>query len=142
MTGVQTCALPISGEMARFLGISVEAVQKQRRGIASKIAKEFKVVVVLKGHKTVVASPMGALYLNPTGNPGMATAGMGDVLTGMIAALIGQGLEPYVAAKVGVYLHGLSGDLASHRVGQVSLLASDVVEAIPSSFYHIGHRRD
>jgi NAD(P)H-hydrate epimerase len=125
---------PHSGEMARLLGISVDAVQRSRSHIAKKTAKELKAVVVLKGHRTVVAHPSGGLYVNQTGNPGMATAGMGDLLTGMIAALIGQGCDPFEAAKAGVYLHGLAGDLAARRIGQISLTAGDVLNAIPDAF--------
>jgi NAD(P)H-hydrate epimerase len=125
---------PHPGEMARLLGISTGQVQRDRLGVAKKAAKELKGVVVLKGHRTVVATPTGRSYVNSTGNPGMATAGMGDLLTGMIAALIGQGLDPFTAAKAGAYLHGLAGDLAARRIGQVSLTATDVLASIPDAF--------
>ncbi len=125
---------PHPGEMGRLLGVTTDQVQRDRSRIAEKAAKELKVVVVLKGHRTVVASPTGRTYVNSTGNPGMATAGMGDLLTGMIAALIGQGLEPFTAAKAGAYLHGLAGDLAARRIGQVSLTAGDVLASIPDAF--------
>ena len=125
---------PHPGEMGRLLGIRTEAVQRDRTGIARKVAKELRMVVVLKGHRTVVASPTGQTYVNRTGNPGMATGGMGDLLTGMIAALIGQGCDPFTAAKTGVYLHGLAGDLAVRRVGQLSLTAGDVLTALPHAF--------
>lgn len=125
---------PHPGEMGRLLGISTEEVQRRRVEIAVKVAKELKVVVVLKGRRTVVASPTGRSHINSTGNPGMATAGMGDLLTGMIGALIGQGLDPFVAAKAGAYLHGLAGDLAVRRVGQISLMAGDVLASIPDAF--------
>lgn len=128
---------PHPGEMARLLGVSIDAVQRNRSTIAKKTAKELKAVVVLKGHRTVVAHPSGKLTVNQTGNPGMATAGMGDLLTGMIAALIGQGLDPFEAAKAGVYLHGSAGDLAARKVGQVSLTASDVLAAIPDAFRRV-----
>lgn len=131
---------PHPGEMARLLGISVAEVQKNRGQLAKKTAKELKAVVVLKGHKTVVAHPSGKWYVNQTGNPGMATAGTGDLLTGMIAALIGQGLDPFAAAKAGVYLHGLAGDLAAKRVGQVGLIASDVLRTIPEAIRHAARK--
>ncbi len=128
---------PHPGEMAQLLGISVESVQRNRRRIVLQAAKALRLVVALKGHRTVVASATGKVYINRTGNPGMATAGMGDVLTGVIAALIGQGLDPFTAATAGVYVHGLAGDLAARRVGQVSLIASDLLEAIPDAFRKI-----
>ena len=128
---------PHPGEMSHLLGVSVESVQRNRTQIVKKVAKELRATVVLKGHKTVVASPNGQVYVNSTGNPGMATAGMGDVLTGMIAALIGQGLDSFTAAKASVYLHGLAGDIAAKQVGQVSLIASDVLSAIPDAFHRV-----
>lgn len=125
---------PHPGEMARLLGITTAAVQRDRSAVAAKAAKELNAVVVLKGHRTVVASPLGKRYGNTTGNPGMATAGAGDVLTGVIAALIGQGLPAFEAARAGVYLHGLAGDLAVRKVGQVSLTAGDVLSYLPAAF--------
>lgn len=124
---------PHPGEMARLLGVSIDAVQRNRSAIARKTAKELKAVVVLKGHRTAVAHPSGELYVNQTGNPGMATAGMGDLLTGMIAAFIGQGCDPFGAAKAGVYLHGLAGDIAAKRVGELGLIAGDLLSAIPGA---------
>jgi NAD(P)H-hydrate epimerase len=90
-------------------------------------------VVVLKGHRSLVATPAGELYVNPTGNPGMATGGSGDVLTGMIAALLAQGLEGRDAACCGVYLHGLAGDRAARRRGEVALVAGDLVDELPGA---------
>jgi NAD(P)H-hydrate epimerase len=90
-------------------------------------------VVLLKGHRTVITD--GQQYaLNSTGNPGMATAGAGDVLTGLITALVCQGLKPFAAARLGAYLHGLAGDLAAERVGQVALVATDLIESLPAAF--------
>lgn len=131
---------PHPGEMARLLTRSVEEIQRSRLSTAVETAKALRVVVVLKGHRTVVASPTGRRTINRTGNPGMATAGMGDLLTGMIAALIGQGLDPFDAAKAGVYLHGLAGDLAARHVRQVGLVASDVLLAIPDAFRAVSRR--
>ena len=130
----QLVLTPHPGEMARLLGISAAAVQRDRAATAVKAARELKAVVVLKGHRTVVADPSGRRYVNTTGNPGMATAGSGDVLTGVIAALIGQGIPAFAAARAGVYLHGLAGDLAASKVGQVSLTAADILAALPSAF--------
>ena len=131
---------PHPGEMGRLLGLSTEAVQRNRSGIARKVARELHGVVVLKGHRTVIASPRGQLHVNRTGNAGMASGGMGDLLTGMIAALIGQGLDLFTAAKAGVHLHGLAGDLAARETGQVSLIAADLLAAIPSAFRRVARR--
>ena len=89
--------------------------------------------MVLKGHNTVVADYKGNLYINKTGNPGMATAGSGDVLTGMIAAFLGQGLNAFNAAKYAVYLHGLAGDLAAKEKTQIGMIASDIIDKIPEA---------
>jgi len=121
---------PHPGEMARLLGISVANVQKNRKDIAKRFSRDYNVVVVLKGHRTVAAAPDGRVYINNTGNPGMASAGCGDVLTGMIAGFIGQGIEPFEAARLGVYLHGRAGDIAARKVGQASLKASDLLDNI------------
>ncbi|MBI1953675.1 MAG: NAD(P)H-hydrate dehydratase [Candidatus Omnitrophica bacterium] len=129
---------PHPGEMARLLGTTAEAVQRNRLKTAVQAARRFKVVAVLKGHQTVTASPAGKTCVNKTGNPGMATAGMGDLLTGIIAALMGQGIAPFEAAKAGVRLHGLAGDLAARGVGQVSLVAGDVLAALPEAFKKTG----
>jgi NAD(P)H-hydrate epimerase len=91
-------------------------------------------VVLLKGHRTVVASAQGKTYVNRTGNAGMATAGSGDVLTGMITALLGQGMGPFDAAKYGAYFHGKAGDLAAKEKSKASMIASDIIEAIPYAF--------
>jgi NAD(P)H-hydrate epimerase len=128
-----TILTPHPGEMARLLGVSVKKVQGKRKEIAQKFAKEHKVTLVLKGYKTVVADDKGNLYINKTGNPGMATAGCGDVLTGMIGAFLGQGLEAFSAAKYAVYLHGLAGDLAAKEKTQISLLATDIIAKIPEA---------
>lgn len=128
---------PHPGEMARILKTTTNAVQKERLKIAKEFAARHNVVVVLKGHDTVVAKEDGSNYVNTTGNPGMASAGMGDVLAGMIASFIGQGIDPFNAAKLGVYLHGLSADLAASKEGQVSLIASDVLDYIPEAIRKI-----
>jgi len=124
---------PHPGEMARLLGVSIKKVQGKRKDIAKKFAKDYKVTVVLKGHNTVVADYRDNLYINKTGNPGMATAGSGDVLTGMIGAFLGQGLNPFNAAKYAVYLHGLAGDLAAKEKTQLGMIASDIIKKIPEA---------
>ena len=125
---------PHPGEMAGLLGISIKEVQAGRKEVALKTARRLGAVLLLKGHRTVIAGPDGRIRVNTTGNPGMATAGMGDVLTGLIAALIGQGLEAFDAAVAGAHLHGLAGDLAAKKVGQVSLTAGDVLAHLPAAF--------
>jgi NAD(P)H-hydrate epimerase len=123
---------PHPGEFARLIKAQTAQVQAQRRELAAALALECGIVVVLKGHATVVTDGR-RLYCNTTGNPGMATAGSGDVLTGLIAALLGQGLEPFAAAQLGVYLHGLAGDLARTGVGDVGLIAADLIEYLPTA---------
>lgn len=124
---------PHPGEMARLIRLSADEVQQDRQRIAVEFAKKYRVVLVLKGHETVVGSYDGQVYVNGTGNPGMATGGCGDVLTGMIAALLGQKLPVFEAAVLGVHLHGLAGDLAAAERGQIGLLASDVADKIPQA---------
>ena len=122
---------PHPGEMSRLAGITVEEVQKNRIDVAARFAREWNVTVVLKGSRTIIAAPHGEIYINPTGNPGMATGGTGDVLTGIIAGLAGQGLKLVDAAIAGVYLHGLAGDMAAGDKGQHGLIARDLVEVLP-----------
>src|SRR5262249_44946052 len=121
---------PHPGEFARLLGTSVQTVQAQREGLAVRFAAEHGVILVLQGHHTIVTDGR-RVYRNTTGNPGMATGGTGDVLTGLIAALLGQGLEPLAAAQLGVFVHGLAGDLARDDLGEVCLIASDLVQYLP-----------
>ncbi len=121
---------PHPGEFGRLLGIDTAGVQANRRALAVASARDQRVIVVLKGHGTLVTDGQ-RLFCNTTGNPGMATAGSGDVLTGILAALIGQGLAPFEAAQLGVYLHGLAGDLAAADLGEVSLIATDLIDYLP-----------
>lgn len=122
---------PHPGEMARLIGKDVAEVQKDRKDIATKFSREYNTVLVLKGHNTVVADPRGEVYINETGNAGMASGGMGDVLTGMIASFLGQDVEPFAAAALGVYFHGLAGDLAAKEKGLLSLTATDLLNKLP-----------
>ena len=124
---------PHQGEMARLLGKKIPEIQNNREEIAKRFAKDYNITVVLKGHNTIVADYKGNLYINKTGNPGMATAGTGDVLTGMIAAFLGQGLNAFEASKYAVYLHGLAGDLAAKEKTQISMIASDIIDKIPEA---------
>ena len=128
---------PHPGEMARLMGLTTANVQKERLVVACRLAQEENVYVVLKGAGTIVAAPDGRMAINSTGNPGLATAGTGDVLTGMIAGLLAQGLSPWEAACLATYLHGLAGDLATCRVGQVGLIAGDVMRSIPEAIAQI-----
>src|SRR6187401_38155 len=118
---------PHPGEMARLVGRTVEEVQRDRIQTASDFATQHHLYVVLKGHRTVIATPDGRVYLNPTGNPGMATGGTGDVLTGMIAAWLAQLLDAEAACRLAVFLHGVAGDLTEAAHGQVAMTATDVL---------------
>jgi hydroxyethylthiazole kinase-like uncharacterized protein yjeF len=126
---------PHPGEMARLLGTTVEEVQKDRLGVARTFASEHHVTVVLKGHRTLTVHPDGTAWVNPTGNPGMATGGTGDILTGMVAGLVAQNPERVFEAVVAaVFLHGLAGDVARDLVGEYSLTATDLLTALPEAF--------
>lgn len=122
---------PHPGEMARLTGKTVEDIQKDRINTAKEFACKWKVITVLKGWRTIIALPDETIYINLTGNPGMATAGTGDVLTGIIASLIAQGIHPDYAACTGVYIHGLAGDMAASKIGEYGIIASDLIEEIP-----------
>jgi NAD(P)H-hydrate epimerase len=125
--GVDVIITPHPGEMARLLGVSIEEVQKNRVAVARDFATSHQVHVVLKGHRTVIAAPEGHVSVNLTGNPGMATGGSGDVLTGMIAAWFAQLLDADAACQLGVYLHGVAGDLAEADEGPHAMIAGDIV---------------
>ncbi len=122
---------PHAWEMGRLIGASSETVQRDRIGTASSFAQKWGVIVVLKGAHTLIAAPNGSVFISNTGNPGMATAGAGDVLTGIIGGLIASGMDPVSAAIQGVVLHGLAGDIARDEYGETSLIASDMINKIP-----------
>ena len=124
---------PHPGEFARLIRKETVTVQSQREELATAFAAAHGLVLVLKGHVTLVTDGK-RLYRNTTGNPGMATGGSGDVLTGLVAALLGQGLDAFAAAQLGVYLHGLAGDLARQALGEVSLIAADLIDYLPRAF--------
>ena len=130
---------PHPGELARLRGTTTASVQADRLRAAGETARACHAVVVLKGAHTIIAEPDGTLHVNLTGNPGMATAGSGDVLSGVIGAFLGQGYAPSLAAQMGVYLHGLSGDLAAAALGTRSLIARDLIEQLPRAFQQITH---
>jgi NAD(P)H-hydrate epimerase len=135
------CLTPHPGEMARMLGATVADVQRDRIATARQFATAWEVYAALKGATTVVGLPDGMVLLNPTGNPGMASGGTGDVLTGVLGAFLARGLEPAAAVPAAVYLHGLAGDVAAERVGQESLVAGDLIEALPEAFRRVGAGR-
>ena len=131
---VPVIVTPHPAEMARLCGLSVEQVQADRIGVARRFADEYGVTVVLKGHRTVVTAPGVGLYENTTGNAGMATGGSGDVLAGMIASFLAQGMDPVNAALCGVYLHGAAGDHAAATLSQHAMLPSDIIDALGGLF--------
>lgn len=124
---------PHPGEMSRLLGRSKVQIQADRIGISQEVAKETGATVVLKGARTIIADSEGSIYVNPTGNPGMASGGMGDVLTGMIASFLGQGLDEIEATQVAVYLHGLAADIAEENKGELTLMAGDLLDSLPQA---------
>jgi NAD(P)H-hydrate epimerase len=126
---------PHPGEMARLAGVSTKAVQADRLNLARTFAREHRLVLVLKGSLTIIALPDGTAWVNPTGNPGMATGGTGDILTGMTAGILAQ--MPNDAARAAVaaaYLHGLAGDVAAESMGEHSLVATDLLTGLPEAF--------
>jgi NAD(P)H-hydrate epimerase len=126
---------PHPGEMARLTGLNVSDIQSNRVDVAKNFAREHELVVVLKGHRTLIASPDAEIWVNPTGNPGMATGGTGDVLTGMVAGLIAQHPGSVLeATALAVFLHGLAGDLACAELGENSLVATDLIRFLPKAF--------
>lgn len=134
---VNAVVTPHPGEMARLTGLSISDVQADRIGVAKRFAANYGVTAVLKGNRTVIAQPDGHVFINPTGNAGMASAGTGDVLAGIIAGLAAQGAGVGDAAVAGVYLHGLAGDAAAEKMGLHGVLASDVIEHLPQTFKDI-----
>jgi NAD(P)H-hydrate epimerase len=122
---------PHPGEMARLTGKSTAEVNRDRVEIARSFALEHRCHAILKGARTVIATASGKVFINPTGNPGMASGGMGDALAGILAALLAQGLAPEDAMKLGVYLHGLVGDRVAASKGVIGLIASDIIEGLP-----------
>jgi holo-[acyl-carrier-protein] synthase len=134
-----TIITPHPGEMSRLLRVSIKDIQKDRIEYARYFSRKYNVVTVLKGFNTVVSSPEGEVYVNTTGNPGMATAGSGDVLTGVILSFVGQGIKPYLAAILGVFVHGLAGDLAKIDKGEYGMIASDIIEKLPYGIKNINY---
>jgi len=128
---------PHPGEMARLTGASVDEVQTNRIQVAADFAATRRLYVVLKGHRTLVATPEGRVFINPTGNAGMATGGTGDVLTGMMAAWLAQLLDAEAACRLAVFLHGAAGDLAETSHGQVAMTATDLVARLGEALHEL-----
>lgn len=132
---------PHPGEMARLTGLTVKKIQSDRINVAQYYAKKWKKLVVLKGANTVVASPAGETLLSPFANPVLATAGTGDILAGILAGLTAQGLKLFDAAGVGVYIHGLAGEMISKKIGDSGMLASDLLPMLPKALLDIAKHR-
>lgn len=132
-----TVVTPHPGEMSALCGLQTAAIQAEREKTASDYARQARVVTLLKGAGTVV-SDGAKVFVNPTGNPGMATAGAGDVLAGVVAALLAAGLDVFDAAALGAYLHGMAGDLAVEETGVHGLIAGDILQYLPSAFCAYG----
>jgi ADP-dependent NAD(P)H-hydrate dehydratase / NAD(P)H-hydrate epimerase len=129
---------PHPGEMARLVSCTIAEVQRDRVNVARKFAREHELIVVLKGHRTLIAQPSGEVWVNTTGNPGMATGGTGDILTGMTAGLIAQNPgRVFDAVIAAVHLHGLAGDIACESTGEHSLVATDLINALPEAFRRV-----
>jgi NAD(P)H-hydrate epimerase len=126
---------PHPGEMARLCGCAIADVQKDRLGVARRFAHEHDLIVVLKGHRTLVVQPDGEAWVNTTGNPGMSTGGTGDILTGMVAGMLAQHpKDALLAVCAAVHLHGLAGDVMREAVGEHSMVATDLLTGLPEAF--------
>lgn len=124
---------PHQMEMSRLFSVSLDFLKKSRKLVAKKYAKYYNSTIILKGHNSVVTDGIKHLYINKTGNPGMATAGSGDVLSGIVGAFLSQGLNGFKAAKYATYIHGLAGDIAAKDKTQMGLIASDIIQRIPDA---------
>jgi NAD(P)H-hydrate epimerase len=135
---------PHPGEMARLLGTSSEEVQRNRVEVARSLAADFGVFVILKGYRTLLAAPSGQVFVNPTGGPGLAKGGSGDVLTGILAGVLAQfpGERVEDVLSLGVYLHGAAGDRATESLGEQSVLASDIIDSLPAAWQGVRERID
>lgn len=129
-----TIITPHLGEMSRLTGLSVECIKEHKIEITTEFAAKYGIIVVLKDHKTVVASPDGKIYVNETGNAGMATGGSGDMLSGMITSFVAQGYDAFDSAVAGVYLHGKAGDMAKEKLTEAAMLPTDMINMLPKVF--------
>jgi NAD(P)H-hydrate epimerase len=128
---------PHPGEMARLCGLSVAEIEADRISSAREFSARYGVYLVLKGARTVVAAPDGRIAVNGSGNPGMASGGMGDVLTGVIASLLGQKYHPFDACRIGAFLHGYAADLVAEDKGEIGISAADVQEMLPKALKNL-----
>jgi len=133
----ETVITPHVGELRLLTNLDRNVIERQRVEVARIQAKYLNSILVLKGSPTVTGTPDGLAYMNSTGNPGMATAGAGDVLTGIVASFLAQGMMPQQAAWAGVFVHGLAGDIAAQKFGQRSLMALDIMNEIPAALQAI-----
>jgi ADP-dependent NAD(P)H-hydrate dehydratase / NAD(P)H-hydrate epimerase len=124
---------PHQKEMSRLFGVSLDFIKKNRKLVAKKYAKYYNTVIILKGHHSIVTDGTRKFCINKTGNPGMATAGSGDVLSGIVGAFLAQGLDAFRAAKYAAHIHGLAGDIAAKDKTQIGLIASDIINRIPDA---------
>ena len=127
-----TILTPHPVELERLLGKCQNSFERLTK--AAELARSTGVYIIVKGANSVIVTPTNSFYINTTGNPGMATAGSGDVLTGIILALLAQGYKPEEACKLGVYIHGMAGDMAAHRMGEICMNASDIITHLPPAF--------
>ena len=137
LTGRPLVITPHPGEMSRLAQLSTKQVQEDRLHVAREFAERHKITTVLKGNRTLVAQADGRVWVNPTGNPGMASGGMGDILTGMVAGMLGQSTHAITGVLAAVYLHGLAGDVACETTGEQSLIATDLLAALPEAFRRV-----
>jgi NAD(P)H-hydrate epimerase len=137
LTGRPLVITPHPGEMARLAQLSVKQIQENRLQVSRDFATRHGITTVLKGNRTLVALADGRVWVNPTGNPGMASGGMGDILTGLVAGMLGQSKNATTAVLAAVYLHGLAGDVACEKTGQQSLIATDLLGALPEAFRRV-----
>lgn len=131
-----TILTPHPGEFSRLTGLTTQEIQKNRLGTAKAYAQKNRCVVVLKGHQTIITDGQSS-HVNHTGNPGMATGGTGDVLAGLMGALLAQGYQSMETAVLATYLHGLAGDIARDQIGEISLIATDLLKYIPAAFANL-----
>lgn len=141
-TKAKVVLTPHPGELSRLIKIPVKEIEHNRVEITQKVAKELNTVLVLKGVPTIISEQSGNTFINSTGNPGMATGGTGDVLTGIIASFIGQGLNTFDASVLGVYIHGLSGGLAAKYRGNHGLIAGDLIDNLPQAIKELTDEMD
>jgi ADP-dependent NAD(P)H-hydrate dehydratase / NAD(P)H-hydrate epimerase len=125
---------PHPGEMGYLTGLTIKEIQKRREETAKEFAEKYGVTLILKGHHTVITDGKNT-SINLTGNPGMATAGSGDVLAGILGSFLAQGYGPFESAKYAAYIHGLAGDLAAKELGETSLIATDIIDKLPEAFF-------